>query len=171
MYRGVGVAYRFQNIASRMEGKKYMEIQSSMSKYNLFGQRAGFQFVKPANSNKHDVGVKFFKRTFLANPADHEAILAELDGLPAKLRERIIQDTREFYFRHSALEKTGSNRHLGTSRVDTLPVPELIKNLQQMVLASPLYGVFTNPDWGRELPTRIPLLAFDNQAPSAPLQL
>lgn len=169
MYRGIGVGYRFQNIATRMEGIRWMEIQSSMSKYNLFAQRAGFRFVKPMNSNKYVEGLKFFKRTFRANPADHEAIMQELDALKPGVRERILDQTRTFYYRHSALEKTGSNRNKGTSRVDEMKPEDLIRNLQQMTLASPLYGIYENPDFGRELPDRLPLMTFENQGVNEPL--
>jgi ABC-type ATPase with predicted acetyltransferase domain len=171
MFRGVGVAYRFQNIASRMEGNTFMEIQSSMSKYNLFAQKAGFRFVKPSNSNKWEVGLKFMRQTFDANPADHEAIMTELNCLPPAVRERVIAKTRDFYYRHSALEKTGNNRDKGTSRVEAMEPGLLIKQLQQMVLASPMYGVYRNPDRGRDLPERIPMTAFENQAVSEPLKL
>jgi ABC-type ATPase with predicted acetyltransferase domain len=171
MYRGVGIAYRFQNLASRMEGNRFMEIQSSMSKYNLFAQRAGFRFVKPSNANKFEVGVNFFRRTYESNPADHEAIMNELAAMPDAIREATLKKTREFYYQNSALEKTGANLGKGTSRVDKMDPADLIRNLQQMTLASPLYGVFLNPDHGRELPERLPLLAFNQQGPSEPLNL
>ena len=171
MFRGIGIAYRFQNIASRMENVRFMEIQSSMSKYNLFAQRAGFRFVKPSNSLKYDVGMAFFASAYASNPADHEELLKELYDMPPGLRRRTIADTREFYYKHSALEKTGANRGKGTSRVDEMPVPELLKNLQQMVLASPMYGVYENPDLERDLPSRIPILTFDRQRPDEPLDL
>jgi ABC-type ATPase with predicted acetyltransferase domain len=61
MYRGVGCGYRMMNIVSRMEGKTFMEIQSSMSKFNFFGQKAGFKFVRPINANKYEAGMKFFR--------------------------------------------------------------------------------------------------------------
>lgn len=169
MYRGAGLAYRFLNIASRMEGKRFIEIQSSMSKYNQFAQNAGFQFVPPMKSNKYDVGIKWFRATFDANPADLEAILAEIDSLPAAQQARVIADARSFYRRHSMLENTGkalietNGVAFGDSRVARLPVRELIYQIQQMTLASPLYGVYTNPDAGVILPERIPILAFDNQ--------
>lgn len=57
----------------------------------------------------------------------------------------------------------------GDSRVARLPVRELVYQLQQMVLASPLYGVYQNPDVGRTLPAAIPLLSFDAQTPKSPL--
>lgn len=171
MFRGVGVAYRLQNLASRMEGIRFVEIQSSMSKYNLFAQKAGFRFAKPMRSQKYEVGLAFFRGHFESNPADHEAIMLELDAMSPTIRERTIKEMREFYFKHSAMEKTGNNRKLGTARVDEMPVDKLLKNLQQMVLASPMYGVYQNPDYGRQLPDRLPLTAFDNQAPNEPLRL
>ena len=67
----------------------------------------------------------------------------------------------------------------GTSRVDGLTAEKLIKNTQQLVFASPLYGVYENPDVivrsfteiEFNLPERLPLLAFDNQRTDEPLNL
>lgn len=177
MYRGAGLAYRFTNLACRMEGKRFIEIQSAMSKYNQFAQRAGFKFVPPMKSNKYDVGIKFFRATFDADPADTEAILKEIDGLPPAAKEATIQACRTWYRKHSMLENTGKalidngNGLFSDRRVTKLPVRELIVQMQQMVLASPLYGVYENPDVGRLLPERLPLLAFDNQPIDQPLNL
>lgn len=177
MYRGAGLAYRFTNLACRMEGKRFVEIQSAMSKYNNFAQRAGFQFVPPMKSNKHDVGVKHFRSMFNADPSDTEAILQEIDSLPVAARVKTIEACRQFYARHSMLENTGKanidngSGRFADRRVASLPIRELIYQTQQMVLASPLYGVYTNPDVGRTLPERIPLLAFDNQDPTELLDL
>lgn len=175
MYRGAGLAYRFANVASRMEGKRYIEIQSAMSKYNQFAQKAGFKFVPPMKSNKYEVGIKFFRATFDADPADTEALLKEIESLPAASQAATIEKVRAFYRKHSMLENTGKGLietdgvKFGDSRVARLPVRELITQLQQMVLASPLYGVYENPDVGRTLPERLPLLAFDAQPVNEPL--
>jgi ABC-type ATPase with predicted acetyltransferase domain len=175
MYRGAGLAYRFTNLAARMEGKRYIEIQSAMSKYNQFAQKAGFKFVPPMKSNKYDVGIKFFRATFDANPADTEAIIQEIEGLPQASKLRTIEHMRAFYRKHSMLENTGKGLietngvKFGDSRVARLPVRELVYQLQQMILASPLYGVYENPDLGRVLPDRLPLLAFDQQFLNEPL--
>ena len=175
MFRGAGLAYRFTNIASRMEGKRYIEIQSSMSKYNLFAQKAGFQFCPPMKSNKYDVGIRFLKSMFDADPSDTEGIVREIMDLPETRRAKVIEEVRAFYRKHSMLENTGKalietdGVSFGDSRVARLPVRELVYQLQQMVLASPLYGVYQNPDVGRELPAIVPLLAFDDQAPTEPL--
>lgn len=178
MYRSAGLAYRFTNIASRMEPKRFIEIQSAMSKYNQFAQRAGFQFCPPLKSNKFDVGVKFFASTFDSPPEDTEAILLELDALPADQREGVLNACRDFYAKNSMLENTGKalikdedGVKFADRRIARLPARELIVQIQQMTLAAPLYGVYQNPDAGRALPERIPLLAFDNQKPTEPLKL
>jgi hypothetical protein len=173
MYRGAGLAYRFTNIAARMEGKRFIEIQSSMSKYNQFAHKAGFQFVTPMRSNKYDVGIRFFRSTFDSDPADLEAIIAEVTGKPASERDAIIKATKDFYYSHSALEKTGKSLGgVGEARVAKMSFRDCVHALQQMVLASPLYGIFTNPDVGRtDMPAVVPLTWFDRQAPTARLVL
>lgn len=172
VFRGVGVSYRFQNLVARMSGKKFVEIQSAMSKYNAFAQRAGFRFVEPMRSNTFEQGVRFFRLNFESHPADSVAILAELDAMRPKLREMTIRDMREFYFAKSQREKTGARQKFGTSRVEQMPVPDLLKQLQQLVLGAPLYGNYVNPDWGRaDMPDRLPLLAFDRQKPGEELVL
>lgn len=173
MYRGAGLAYRFTNVASRMEGKRFIEIQSSMSKYNLFAHKAGFQFVKPMRSNKYDVGIKFFRSTFDSDPADLEAIIAEVMSKDEIEREAIIRATKEFYYAHSALEKTGKSLGgVGEARVAKMSFRDCVHALQQMVLASPLYGIFQNPDVGRDdIPDVLPLNAFDTQKPTERLIL
>lgn len=170
MYRGAGLAYRFTNIASRMEGKRFIEIQSSMSKYNMFAHKAGFQFVKPMRSNMYDVGIKFFRSTFDSDPADLEAIIDEVMGKGDIERAAIEAATKEFYYGHSALEKTGKSLGgVGEARVAKMSLRDCVHALQQMVLASPLYGIYTNPDVGATLPSVLPITAFDRQAPTAKL--
>lgn len=171
MYRGIGCGYRFMNLAARLEGMPFIEIQSSMSKFNFFGQKAGFRFVKPLNSNTYDIGIKFFRSTFDSSPQDYEAILAEMEAMTPGARDRALEDCRAFYYRHSALEKTGANRDRGKSRVETMEPRTLIRSLQQIVLASPMYGVWKNPDLGTKLPERLPLIAFDLQKPTERLNL
>lgn len=173
MYRGAGLAYRFTNLASRMEGKRFIEIQSSMSKYNLFAQKAGFQMVKPMRSNKYDIGIKFFRSTFDSDPADLEAILEEVMAKPDYERDAIIAATKEFYYKNSALEKTGKSLGgVGEARVAKMSFRDCLHALQQMVLASPLYGIFQNPDVGRDdIPDVLPLNAFDTQKPTERLIL
>lgn len=172
MYRGCGIGYMAQNLISRLEGCKHMEIQSSMSKFNFFAHKAGFKFVRPMSSNKFDVGIKFLRRTFTCNPADYEAIKQELDAMTPEMRDWTMAQIRDFYFKHSALEKTAARGQKKDAYAERIPDKKLIKNLQQMILGSPLYGVYTNPDFGRtDLPERLPLLAFFNQAVNEPLDL
>lgn len=166
MYRGAGLAQRFTNIASRMEAKRYIEIQSSMSKYNLFAHKAGFKFVKPMRSNKYEVGLKFFRSTFDANPADLEQILDEWSSKDETERNAIEVATKKFYLANSALEKTGKSLNgVGEARVEKMSMRDCVSSLQQMVLASPLYGVYVNPDVDREdLPEVVPISWFDEQS-------
>lgn len=166
MYRGIGAGYRMMNLVSRMEGNTFMEIQSSMSKFNLFGQKAGFRFVRPMNANKYEIGLKFWRGHFNASPQDFEAVLAELEAAPN--RDALLQECRDFYYRHSALEKTGNNRDKGQARVDAMDARTIIKSLQQVTLASPMYGVWRNPDKGTQVPDQLPLTAFDAQRPNDP---
>jgi len=170
MYRGAGLAYRFTNLAARMEGKRYIEIQSSMSKYNLFAHRAGFTFVKPMRSNKYDLGMRFFRSTFTSDPADLEALVEEFMSLPIAERKAIEEQTKSFYYKNSSMEKTGKSLGgVGERRVAAMPMRDVLHNLQQMTLASPLYGVYQNPVQAAPLPAILPLRCFDAQAPNMPL--
>ncbi len=172
MYRGIGAGYRMMNLVTRMEGATFMEIQSSMSKFNMFGQKAGFRFVQPMNANKFEQGMKFFRSNFDANPRDYEAIVAEIEGKALAERDRLVELCREFYAKNSALENTGSNRDgNGERRIVAMSPGELVKAIQQVSLASPMYGVMKNPDKGRDIPKRLPLAAFDWQKPNEPLRL
>lgn len=166
MFRGIGCGYKMMNLVSRMEGPNFMEIQSSMSKFNLFGQKAGFKFVKPLNSNKYEAGVKFFKANFESSFQDFEAIIDELNSYSDVKREIVIQKCREFYLRNSALENTGSNRFSAEERIKNMDIKHLIKSMQQVCLASPMYGIWKNPDVDVEIPQELPLNAFEWQKPN-----
>lgn len=177
MYRGAGIAYRMQNLMMRMTGCKLVEFQSSMSKFNPFAAKAGIRFTRPKRSGNYERGLAWFRRWFESIPTDFVGIMAEVDGMPTAVREKCVAEMRKFYYDFSSMEKSGDNRMNGTRRVDALPVEKLLKNLQQLVFASPLYGVYVNPDYDDaadtaiELPDRLPLLAFDNQPTDAPLNL
>lgn len=171
MYRGAGIAYRMQNIMMRMSGKRLVEFQSSMSKFNPFAARAGIQFTKPKRSSNYDRGMQWFRRWFRSVPSDYVGVMAEINSFPASVREKVIKEMRKFYYDFSSMEKSGDNRFNGTNRVDHMEVGYLLKSLQQLVLASPLYGVYVNPDFGRVLPAQIGLMSFDNQATDEPLKL
>tara|TARA_R110000851_G_C13102760_1_gene569268 strand:- start:49608 stop:50471 length:864 start_codon:yes stop_codon:yes gene_type:complete len=174
MFRSVGVSYRMLNLVSRMEGKSFMEIQSSMSRFNPFAIKAGFKFTKPRSAKAYDAGLTFMRRYFTSHPSDHQAILDELESMGSRLRARTLKAVREFYYRHSAREKTGVNlgaKEDNMARIEGYTPAFLIKNLQQLVFASPMYGVYPNPDVGRKLPESLPLIAFDRQRTDEPLRL
>ncbi|MBV6634380.1 MAG: hypothetical protein KI788_00565 [Mameliella sp.] len=170
MYRGVGASYRFQNLVARKSGMPIVEIMSSMSKYNPFAQKAGFEFVRPMRSNKFDVGMKFFRTNFDSHPADLDGLVKEIEVLPEVARGPVVQKVKDFYYAHSANEKTGDARDIGRERVNHMSTKLVLRQLQQLVLSTPLYGVYMNPDHERKLPDRIPLSAFDMQAPGEPLK-
>lgn len=170
MYRGIGAGYRMMNLVSRMEGNTFMEIQSSMSKFNIFGQKAGFRFVKPMNANKFEAGLKFFRSHFVASPQDYMALVSEIEATPEPARGRLIEACKEFYLRNSALENTGATRERGEARVAAMTATEVIKGIQQMSLASPMYGVWKCPDPKGSVPERLPLTAFDAQGVNEPLR-
>lgn len=181
MYRGAGIAYRAQNLMMRMTGSMFIEFQSSMSKFNPFAKKAGIQFTRPKRSANYERGLALFRRWFEAIPSDFVGVMEELNAMHPKVQEKCISELRKFYFDYSSMEKSGDNRMNGTKRVDGLPPDKLLKNLQQLVFASPLYGVYINPDAvevregsrpkGGKLPPSLPLLAFDNQPTNAPLDL
>jgi hypothetical protein len=176
LFRGAGLAYRFVNLAARIDGKRFIEIQSSMSKYNLFAQKAGFRFVPPTSSNKYDTGMKFLRANFDANPADTEGIVNEIEGLPAAAKAATIENCRHWYARHSMLENTGKSLirnkdgdMFKDTRILGLSIRALVHQIQQLILACPLYGIYQNPDVGRHISLPISLLAFDKQALDEPL--
>jgi len=179
MFRSGGVAYRFLNLASRMTGFTFIEIQSSMSKYNFFAQRAGFTFVRPIKSGHYDKGLKFMRRYFEAHPGDQEALMEEFAAFSPAMRAKVERELKDFYFQHSPLEKTGSRRHYSHGVVENWDVRRTISKIQGLCFASPLYGLYRNPE-GRPgvgflddtgLPARLPLLAFDLQPPDRPIDL
>lgn len=176
MFRGAGIAYRMQNIMMRMTGCEMVEFQSSMSKFNPFAAKAGIKFVSPMRAAKYEKGVEFFRRWFESNPADTVGVVREIEAMRPAIAAACVAEMRKFYYASSALEKTGNAAAKGVERSETMPVVDLVKSLQQLVLASPLYGVYKNPDVSpvkgqSVLPDQVPILAFDNQPTDAPLNL
>jgi ABC-type ATPase with predicted acetyltransferase domain len=167
-FRGIGAGYRMMNLVSRMDGHRFIEIQSSMSKFNIFGQKAGFKFVRPMNANKFEKGMKFFRSHFQASPQDFEAIVNEIEMSAS--RDKLFAECKIFYQRHSALENTGAARDRADGRVASMSIRDVVKGIQQMSLASPMYGIWEAPDLGREVPAVMPLTAFDCQKPTEPLR-
>lgn len=170
MYRGIGAGYRMMNLVSRMEGNTFMEIQSSMSKFNAFGQKAGFKFVKPMNANNYDVVLKFFRSHFRATPQDFEAILAEIAAKSEPEQVRLLQVCKDFYFSKSALENTGKTKSMMETRAAGMSIRDVIKGIQQIGLASPMYGIWRCPDPKGSVPQRLQLTAFDRQGPNERLK-
>lgn len=174
MYRGIGVAYRALNLAARLEGKRFAEIQSSMSRYNLFAQKAGFKFAKPRRSPYYEEGIQFFGLHFDCNPMDYLALRDEFTAKSGRERKGLEPKLREFYYYRSSLEKQGvGEERLEKKRrvLEDMPILDILRNTQQLVFAMPMYGIYENPDVGREIPRTIPLIAFDRQDPSEPLVL
>lgn len=171
MYRGAGIAYRFRNLAFRMSGLRFIESRSAMSRFNPFYQKTGMKLIAPKVSVCHEAGLEFFARNFTSLAFDQEALLAELVSMPSYVREKTLQELRQFYYRHSSMEKSGDKRLLGTSRIDSMDTATLVRQTQQLVFGSTVYAIYENPDHGIFLPSRIPLTAFDNQAPNEPLRL
>lgn len=177
MYRGAGIAYRFKNIGYRMMGYRFIESRSSMSRYNPFSIKAGMKFVAPKAASAYDQGLEFFAKWFDTPGYDFVGIKQELARMPEAVRTATELALRAFYYKHSAMEKSGEKRLIGTSRVDKLDIGYVIKGVQQLVFGATVYAIWANPDWDpaaqamRPLPARVPLLAFDNQAVDAPLRL
>lgn len=171
MYRGIGVAYRMVNLAMRMEGMRFIEIQSSMSKFNPFDVKAGFKHAHLKPAAAYVKGLKFMRSQFEGHPADHQAIMDELKSFTPEHRTRVMTAMQEFYYRHSAREKTGGNLNVGSSKVSLMEPAHLLRELQQLVFASPVYGIWSNPDLNQKLPQSLPITAFDLQGPNEPLRL
>jgi len=172
MFRGAGIAYRMQNLAFRMHGKRYVEFQSSMSKYNKFAEKSGIKMTKPMRGNVYEDGLSFFRKWIDCHPADFDAVMKEIEAMPKSYRVRAENEIRQFYRRNSSVENAGVGGNIkAEKRVAAMPIEEVVKNLQQLVFASPLYGVYENPDVGRDIPVQLPLLAFDNQNPEEKLKL
>ena len=172
MYRGVGVAYRAMNIGMRMTGYDMLEFQSSMSRVNPFAQKAGITFAKPKRNAAYAKGLVFFRRWFESIPTDYVGIYEEYQSLTEAEKVRCLEEMRTFYYTYSCMEKSGDNRFKRRERVDSLSVPKLIKSLQQLVFAYPMYGVYLNPDKGRNLADRrIYISEFDRTPLNKPLKI
>jgi hypothetical protein len=164
MYRGIGAGYRMMNLVSRMEGNTFMEIQSSMSKFNAFGQKAGFKFVKPMNANNYDKVMKFFRLHFEASPQDFEAVIEEIESKPTAERDALSELCSDFYFRNSAMENTSNGGAAMERRRASMDTRTVVKGIQQIGLSSPMYGIWKCPDKNSSVPDKLPLTAFDCQS-------
>ncbi len=91
-------------------------------------------------------------------------------------RKRALHDLVADYHKNSSLAKAGRNRgttvqDIADSLTDEASIVKLLKDIHNLSFTTPLYGVYRNPDFCRDLPTVLPLMAFDNQALHAPLDL
>lgn len=170
LYRGVGVSYRMLNLAARLHPRQVVEIQSAMSKFSPFAMKAGFRFAKPLPNKNYAKGVAIINRFFDSHPMDTVGLLEEIAAMPDSLKLKTLRELTAFYYRCSALEKTGRNLGRELTDLDYEPA-ELIAKIQGLIFASPLYGAYRNPDFGRALPSRLPLAAFDLQSTDEPLNL
>lgn len=180
VYRGVGIAYRALNIIYRMTELPIIEFQSSMSKFNPFAGRAGVMFAKPQRSGSYDRGLQLFRSCFESNPVDFVGIRDELASFPEPMCEATMKKMRDFYYKFSPKMKSGNARMTSADRVANMQAGELIRQLQQLIFASPLYGAYKNPDsitvsskaerqaLTSKFPKQVPIIAFDNQATDQP---
>lgn len=176
LYRGLGVSYRLINIASRMHNKPIIEIQSSMSKYNPFAMKAGFEFIRPERPKTYESALRVYQRHFRSDAGDTESIVIELFAMTESRRRRALSDLVTNYHKNSSLAKAGRNR--GTTIQDILDtlcteeaIVKLLKEIHNLSFTTPLYGAYRNPDFDRELPSEICLLTFDNQETRSELDL
>lgn len=172
MYRSAGIAYRFKNLAYRMYCSKYprryVESVSSMGRFNPFSVKTGMKFVKPKTATAFEPGMKFLMGHFRAPPADIVAITEELNAKPPGERAFFEKRLREFYHQWSSMEKSGDKRDLGMTRVNELPMEYVLKQTMQLIFSATVYWLWSRVDFV-ELPQSLPLTAFDEQGPNAPL--
>ncbi|MER3890245.1 hypothetical protein J8798_27545, partial [Klebsiella pneumoniae] len=100
----------------------------------------------------------------------------ELFAMTDSRRRRALRDLVADYHKNSSLAKAGRNRgttiqDIADSLVDEASIVKLLKDIHNLSFTSPLYGVYRNPDFGRQLPDTLPLLAFDKQPLNAPLDI
>lgn len=173
MYRGCGAGYRMINLACRMQGMKYIEIVSAMSRYNHFVEKAGFVTVPEQMPVYFEPTMDFLTERFEStNVQDLTSLLEEYDSLHPKIQVKLLKELQDYYFKISAREKTGSNK--GKTVEDSvrhLPFKRVISQIVQVAFTRKKYGVYQNPDYQRKLLKRIPLTAFDKQKPNEQLEL
>jgi hypothetical protein len=183
MFRSAGIAYRFKNLAYRMNcceyGLRFVESNSSMGKFNPFLEKCGMKFVKPKHANALDAGIDFFTNNFRSHPCDQAALMEELEAMQKDTRAVVEKKLREFYQKNSSMEKSGDKMHVGMTRVNSKDIRYILKQASQIVFGATIYWIWENPEgeWDKrgglirmnKMPARLPLLAFDNQDVNAPL--
>lgn len=169
MYRGTGVGYRMMNLVARMEGVRYMEIVSSMAKFNPFDIKAGYRRAPLRRAAAYEIGVKFLRELFECHPADQMSLIEEYYAQPKSIQKMLKTKLTEFYYRHSSKEKTGAN--LGKTQNDLvdMPIEELVRELSQLIFAHTVYSLYENPDFEHKVPNQLLLTQFDLQDVDQPL--
>ncbi len=172
-FRGTGIGYPILNLACRLHNnRKAIEIKSAMSRFNPFALKAGFKFVQPPAADKRRNAIKAFSLFFESDPTNVDDLLNEAKQMPAGAAERARIALIDVYFKHSSRDKAGkNNKKRVTDFYCTITLETVIVGLQDLCFSSALYGAYINPDYGRELPSKLPLSAFFNQETSARLDL
>lgn len=173
MYRSAGIAYRFKNLAYRMYcahyGRKHVESRSSMGRFNPFSIKTGMRFIRPKPAAALEVGLRFFAAHFKSDPSDIVGIQHELEAMEPWQKNYTERKLREFYYKWSSVEKSGDKRDLGMTRVNTLSMEYILKQIMQLVFSATVYWLWSAVDKKGSLPAVMPLLAFDEQGPREPL--
>lgn len=173
MYRSAGIAYRFKNLAYRMYcahfNRLHVESRSSMGRFNPFSIKTGMRFTKPKTAAALEPGLKFFAAHFKSDPRDIVAIQQELAAMEDWERTYTERKLREFYYKWSSVEKSGDKMDLGMTRVNSLSMEYVLKQIMQLVFSATVYWIWSAVDKPGTLPTVMPLLAFDDQGPNEPL--
>ena len=91
--------------------------------------------------------------------------MEELGAMSPTKAKLVLDEVRIFYQRNSVVENSGiGGNKKAEVKIAAMEIPLLIKNIQQLIFASPLYGVYQNPDVGRtDIPEVLPLSSFDRQ--------
>jgi ABC-type ATPase with predicted acetyltransferase domain len=167
MYRGCGAGYRMINLASRMEGKKYIEIVSAMSRYNLFVEKSGFVTVPAQKSTSFDKVSDVMRQYFITtNLQDVVGLNEEYNEMNVRYQKVVLERMQDLYFSISAREKTGGNR-LNTVEtvVRQMSFKRVMSQIQQIAFTLKKYGVYKNPDFERtDIPQKLALTCFDEQS-------
>jgi hypothetical protein len=165
MYRGCGAAYRMINLACRMQGLRYIEIISAMSKFNKFVERAGFLVIPPSPSIYEKETKTILSSYFTySKMTDFIGFVEEYEQFNEKYKATVLHGLQNYYFSISAREKTGGNKNKTVEdNVRKMSFESIIKQIIQISFTQKVYGVYKNPDYGIHMPERLPLTAFDNQ--------
>jgi len=165
IYRGSGAGYRMINLACRMQGIRYIEIVSAMSRYNQFVEKSGFVTLPSLEPVQYEATKVFLEQRFkIKNVQDVVGLMEEFENMHPKFKQKVLMDCQNFYYKISAREKTGGNKDKTVEdHVRKLPFKRIIAQIAQIAFTRKKYGVYENPDYQIKLPERLKLTAFDRQ--------